>query len=142
MAPPIEAITPALTARRLASCDVDDIHDRVEWSKGAPSSVLAIGTMSVLNAAEALLLAFSALVLHLMSLTGIVGAYRVLPMRWLESFWREGGYAHPPGFLRSAGVAVATLFGLLATFMSALLIGSGGIATALGVVELVGVVHG
>jgi hypothetical protein len=71
-----------------------------------------------------------------MSLTGIVGDFRVLPWRWLESFWREGGYVRRPGLPRLASVVVGALFGHLATWMAVSLIQAGGIATVLGVVEL------
>ena len=90
-----------------------------------------------MSTAEALLLAFTALGLHIMSLTGIVGAVRVLPFRWLESFWQQGGYVHRPGILRWASVVFGVPFGLLATWVAIfLLIESGGIATVLGVAEL------
>jgi branched-subunit amino acid transport protein AzlD len=57
--------------------------------------------------AEALLLGSSAAVIHLMSVTTIIAAVRVLPFRWLESAWNQGGY------IPNLGRAVACLVGAL-----------------------------
>ena len=89
-----------------------------------------------MHISEAFLLGSSALVIHLFSLTGVVSAFRILPARWLESFWQQAGYAHPHGFVWYANVVVGLLFAALATWLTTLMLTSGGPATAIAIVEL------
>lgn len=91
--------------------------------------------LAAMQLPESLLLASSAAVIHFMSLTSIVASARVLPFRWLESFWREAGYVAEPGAGRWTVVAGGIAFLALATWLTVLLLSGGSYGTPLGIIE-------
>ena len=85
---------------------------------------------------EALLIVGSALPLHLFSVTGLVAATRILPTRWLESFWLQAYGVSDVRWRRRTNAAVHAFVLGVATWLITLVIGSGGWMTATGVAEL------
>jgi hypothetical protein len=90
----------------------------------------------VTDVAPSLLLAFSALVIHMMAFTSVVAAFRTLPANWLERFWREAGYGSSRGWARWSNVALGGAFALLATWIGVNLLLAGSQLTLIGAAEL------
>jgi hypothetical protein len=75
--------------------------------------------------AESLLLAASALVLHLYSLTSLASGIRILPAPRLESFWLQAGLLPRPGWHRNGNFVIAAGFAILSTFLMLSMLSSG-----------------
>ena len=88
------------------------------------------------DVAQSLLLAFSALVIHMMAFTSVVALFRTLPANWMERFWREAGYGSSTGWTRWLNVAVAGAFALLATWLVFTLLLAGSQSALIGAAEL------
>ena len=85
---------------------------------------------------ETLLIAGSALVLHVFLTADIVAWFRVLPMQWLETMWLQQRTNEWAPWLKWANVALGSLFVLLVTTLMAILLSGGGYMAAVAAVEL------